>query len=59
MNICIFPLNTNSKTVPWTSALTFESQIAKKSCQKVHGVHDKDRDVGHLLHPLLRGTKIR
>lgn len=36
------------------SALTFESQVAKESCQKVHNVHDKDGDVGHFLHSRLR-----
>lgn len=35
-------------------ALTFKSQVAKESCQKVHNVHDKDGDVGHFLHSRLR-----
>lgn len=49
----------NSKTVPGTAALTFKGQIAKESGKEIHGVHDEDGDVGHLLHPLLRWTKIR
>lgn len=45
--------------MPGTTALTFKGQVAKESSQKVHGVHDEDGDVGHLLHPLLRWTEIR
>lgn len=40
-------------------ALTFKGQVAKESRQEVHGVHDKDGDVGHLLHSLLGWTGIR
>lgn len=39
-------------------ALTFEGQVAKESRQEVHRVHDKDGDVGHLLHSLLGWTEI-
>lgn len=40
------------------SALTFKGQVAEESSQEVHGVHDKDGDVRHLLHSLLGRTKI-
>lgn len=40
-------------------ALTFESQVAKEGGQKVHNVHNKDGDVGHLLHFCLRWAKTR
>lgn len=39
-------------------ALTFKGQVAEESSQEVHGVHDKDGDVRHLLHSLLGRTKI-
>lgn len=54
INIWMFDtVNTNNETVPGTTALTFKGQVAKESCQKVHGVHNKDGDIGHLLHSLL------
>lgn len=45
--------------VPGTAALTVKGQVAKERCQKVHGVHDKNGEVGHLLHLLLCWTEIR
>ena len=36
--------------------LTVEGQVAKEGGQEVHGVHDQNGDVGHLLHALLGGT---
>lgn len=47
------------KLKAFCSVLTIKGQVAKESCQKVHAVHDKDRDVGHLLHLLLCWTEIR
>lgn len=31
-------------------------QVAEKGSQEVHGVHDQDGDVGHVLHSLLSGV---
>lgn len=62
INICTFPLVLQTqipKTVPGRAALTFKGQVTKESSQKVHGVHDKDGDVGNHLHSLLRRPKIR
>lgn len=39
--------------------LTIESQISKKGSQEVHDVHDRNGDVGHMLHLFLSGTEIR
>ena len=35
---------------------TVEGQVAEQSSQEVHGVHDQNGDVGHLLHPFLGGA---
>lgn len=62
INICTFPLVLQTqipKTVPGRTALTFKGQVTKESSQKVHGVHDKDGDVGNHLHSPLRRAKIR
>ena len=40
-------------------SLTIEGQVSKQSSQEVHGVHDSNGDVGHMLHLFLGGAEIR
>lgn len=39
--------------------LTIEGQISKQCSQEVHGVHDCNGDVGHMLHLFLGGAEIK
>lgn len=39
--------------------LTDEGQISKQSSQEVHDVHDRNGDVGDVLHLCLCGAEIR
>lgn len=54
-----FPTQFKEKQTKKNPALTFKSQVAEEGGQKVHDVHDKDGDVGHLLHFCLRWAEIR
>lgn len=43
----------------WWPGLTIEGQISKQGSQEVHGVHDCNGDVGHMLHLFLVGAEIK
>ena len=59
LTLYFFTGKKDMQEIPGTAALTIKGQVAKKSCQKIHAVHDKDGKVGHFLHLLLRWTEIR